>query len=107
MAKEQVHHWLRTAVILAGIVFAGGGYVMKISAMDKSVINNKEKIERVADDVVNIRLDAKDTHALAAAAARSMQIIETRFGVIQTQLSNQATIQAINSTKLESLTKGK
>lgn len=105
MAKEQIHNYLRTAVILAGIIFAGGGYAMKITAMDKDVSKNEVKIDRVAEDVVNIRLDAKDTQALAAKAAEAMVSIDSKFGQIQTQLNAQATIQAVNSTKLESLTK--
>ncbi len=105
MAKEQVHNWLRTAVLLAGIVFAGGGYAMKVNSMDKDITKNEEKIDEVEDAVVKLRLDAKDIAALASTAAEAMSSIEIKFNAIQVQLSKQATIQAVNSEKLKTLTR--
>jgi hypothetical protein len=116
MAKEQIHSYLRTGVTLAVIVFAGGGWTFQIAGNTGRIAEEKE--ERVeADDRLKIKteklqeathllaLNAKDTHSLAAKAAEAMVSIDAKFSTIQVQLNNQATIQAINSTKLETLTK--
>jgi hypothetical protein len=116
MAKEQIHNYLRTGVTIAVIVFAGGGWTFQIAGNTSRIA--EEKIERVEadkklltktdklqEDTHLLALNAKDTQALAAKAAEAMVSIETKFAAIQTRLNDQATIQAINSTKLDTLTK--
>ncbi len=105
MAKEQWHSWGRTAVILAGIVFAGGGYVMKIRGNTKDIIKVEEKVETIQKDVHEIELNAKDIKAVAVRAAEAMISIDTKLSFIQNEQAKQATIQAVNSEKLKTLTK--
>ena len=116
MAKEQVHNWLRTMVLIVTIGIAGGGYAMKINGNSDAIVevkkdNNKahavfaQKIERTVDNIHRVELNAKDVKALAASAAEAMNSIENKFTTIQTQLNVQATVQAVNSEKLKTLTK--
>ena len=102
---EQVHNYLRTGIILAAIIFAGGGYAMKINGNSGAIVSNSDKIEKVAGDVHRIELNAKDTHALAAKAAEAMISIDSKFSDIQTKLNDQAIVQGVNSAKLKTLTK--
>ena len=48
MPKNEIHGYLRTAIILAGIIFAGGGYAMKVNA-------NSNRIEVNASDIKDNR----------------------------------------------------
>lgn len=105
MAKEQVHGYIKTLLIIAAIVFAGGGYVMKIRGNSEDIKSNKVDIKTTNVKVHEIELNAKDTQALAAKAAEAMVSIDGKFSTIQTQLNAQATIQAVNSEKLKTLTK--
>lgn len=116
MAKEQIHNYLRTSVILATIVFAGGGWTWQIRGNTSKIAEVKTesvsadkiitaKVEKATEDIHQIELSAKDTQALAATAAKAMVSIDSKFSTIQTQLNKQATIQAVNSEKLKTLTK--
>jgi len=105
MAREEVHNYLRMIVLLAGIVFAGGGYAMKVSSNSSAIIKVEEKADANMEAIHKVELNAKDTQALAAKAAEAMVSIDSKFSDIQTKLNEQAVIQGINSTKLESLTK--
>jgi len=118
MAKEQIHNYLRTGIILATIIFAGGGWTWQIKGntlkiaevKTESVLADRtiaKKVDKAAEDIHRIELNAKDTHALAATAASAMVSIDSKFTTIQTQLNNQAIIQATNSEKLKTLTKDK
>lgn len=105
MAKEEIHNYLRMLIVLAGIVFAGGGYAMKVNSNSSAIGKVDEKADANTKAIHKVELNAKDTQALAAKAAEAMVSIDSKFSDIQTKLNNQATIQAINSTKLETLTK--
>ncbi len=123
MAKEQWHNWGRTFIILAGIIFAGGGYAMKIhgnttdiSKVDDRVTNSTtahgDDIKKVEDrvlatenDIHTLELDAKDIMNLAVTTAKTMQSIDTKLDSIQKEQAKLATVQAVMSVKLETLTK--
>ena len=92
MAKEQIHNYLRTAIILAGVVFAGGGYAMQINSNSKKAVKNAVDIEDIEDDVHSIQLNAKDTHALAKTAAEASQRSVEMFEKIQRQLEEKARV---------------
>ncbi len=107
MAKEagQLSVWMKFALWAIGLIFACGMAYQQLGSIDKRVAKNTDGIEVVKEDVHRIELDAKDIKALAATAAAAAIASDVKFATIQSQLTEQATIQAINSTKLESLTK--
>ena len=105
MAKEQWHNWLRAAVILAGIIFAGGGYAMKIASIDKDVEKNEVEIEQNEDDIVKLQLRDKDLASMAEKSLTVMSQVNAKLDTIQTTQTAQAIVQATNSEKLQHLTK--
>ena len=123
MAKEQWHNWGRTFIILSGIVFAGGGYAMKIHGntsdigkVDTRVTTTSQEheqdIKKVEDriletenDVHRIELNAKDVMNIALQSAEAFDDIKQTLTEMQKTQSNMATVQAVNSAKLETLTK--
>lgn len=67
MAKEEIHNYIRTLLALAVIVFAGGGYAMKINsnsaAIEKVDVKADENRERIHESElvqtsINTKLDA-------------------------------------------------
>ena len=105
MAREQWQNWLRTAVILAGIIFAGGGYAMKIISIDKDVIKNEVNIKNAEESIVKLQLRDKDLASMAEKSLTFMTQVNSKLETIQQTQSEQATIQAVNSEKLKTLTK--
>ncbi len=63
------------------------------------------RILATEDDVHKIELEAKDIQNLAITTAKTMRSIDAKFDIIQKDLARQATIQAVNSEKLNTLTK--
>ena len=113
---KEVHGYIKTAIVVGAIVFAWGGYAMKISGNSDAIATNEisrteadkaitAKVDGAIEDIHRIELNAKDTHALASQAAEALLSIDVKFSTIQTQLNEQATIQAVNSEKLKTLTK--
>ena len=93
-------------------VIAVGGIIYACGAVTGDIQENKEDIAKVELKAVanehaihEVELTAKDIKALAATAANASIAADRKFEVIQKRLTEQATIQAVNSTKLESLTK--
>lgn len=112
MAKEQLHSWGKTFLILAGVVFAGGGWSqltksnsagIKVNASD--IKAHEDKVDKVIEDVHQIELDAKDIKNVAVKAAEAYLSIDTKLDAIQTEQTKQAMVQAVNSEKLKTLTK--
>jgi len=101
MAKEQIHNYLRTAIILAGIVFAGGGYAMKINDNTRKAEKNAVDIESVEDSVHVIELNAKDTQALAVKSAEAQQESVGMFKEIMKQNEERAKADAEANTAMQ------
>jgi outer membrane murein-binding lipoprotein Lpp len=105
MAKEEIHNWMRTAILLMGIVFAGGGYAMKISDNSNKAEKNAAKIDSVEEDVHAIEIKQERDLALKVAINNTMVRMETKMDNIsneQTQIKLD-----VNSTKvkIDTLTK--
>jgi hypothetical protein len=90
MAKEEVHNWLRTAVILAAIVFAGGGYAMKVQGNSGAIAETRKDVSGVKDDVHRLELGAKDTQKLAETAVRNSAEAKEMFGKVMEHLEKKA-----------------
>ncbi len=96
MAKEEIHNWMRTAVLLMGIVFAGGGYAMKISDNSNRVKDvevkvqtlevNQEREIALKENLLStlIRLEAKvDGVAKELGPIKTgMEIMEVKYGTL-------------------------
>ena len=105
MAKEQWHSWARHLVIVAAIVFAGGGYVMKINSNSVDIAKNEETIEKVEDNVHILELKQRDEAAVKAAIFSTLHRLETEqklMSIAQQQAAIDITVikgQVNNLTK--------
>ena len=98
MAKEEVHNWMRTAILLLGIVFAGGGYAMKISDNSNGVDKLEEKVQI---------LEVNQAEKIATDKAIASTLAQLRVGIdsIRTDQSVMKTDMAIMKTKVDTLIK--
>jgi hypothetical protein len=120
MAKEQVHNYIRTFIALAVVVFAGGGYAMKINSNSSDIVEvNKKvgvvdvKIGIVKDDIHRIELNAKDIQSLATTAVRHSAEAKAMFGKVMDHLEEKAKVDTQMQikmgkieTKVDTLIKG-
>ncbi len=105
MAKEQWHNWGRTVTTIITLVFVCGITYKTIGHNTEDIGKVEVKVDTNTKDIHEIELNAKDIKNVAVQAAESMISIDSKLDAIQKEQANQATIQAVNSTKLESLTK--
>jgi G3E family GTPase len=108
----QVNEWLKTLVLLAGIIFAGGGYAMKVSGHDREIESLEDadtiiiaKVDAVKDDVHRIELDAKDIKSLASDAAQSHTESKAMFEKIMNRMDTQSTAITELKVQYKTLTK--
>lgn len=94
-----------TVIAVGGILYACGAVTGNIDRNTEQIVKLDEKAEANEKAIHRVQLDAKDIKALAATAAQASISADKRFESIQVQLTEQGKIQAVNSTKLESLTK--
>ena len=105
MAKEQWHSYFRMSIIVLGIVFAGGGYAMKISDNSSKAEKNTVKIESVEDDVHDIQINQAEKIATDKAIASTLRELKVGLDSIKTDQSDIKTDIAIMKTKVDTLTK--
>ena len=72
MAKEQLHNWGRYILLAATIIFACGGYALKVSDNSKGVEDNAKEIKDVKEESDDERRrenlpDKKGRHATSVA----------------------------------------
>ncbi len=99
MAKEQIHNYLRTAIILAGVVFAGGGYAMQISSNGKGVEKNSIKIETVNERVHIVEKNQEREIALKESLLGTLTRLETKMDTFSVE-QNQIKLD-VNTTKVQ------
>lgn len=105
MAKEQLHNWGRYILLGIVIIFGTGGWVVTVRSNAQNIGKLQEKTEVLQDDVHRIELNAKDVKNVAIQGVEALTSINTELKAIRQEQARSATIQAVNSTKLESLTK--
>ena len=110
MVKEQINDGnlsvkMKFALWIVGLVFAGGILYNTIKSQGEDIKENRGEIKVVKEDVRRIELDAKDIKSIAIRSAEAMTSIDVKLSCIQTEQTKQATIQAVNSEKLKTLTK--
>ena len=91
MAKEEIHKYLRTFLALACIVFAGGGYTMKISDNSKRIEKSENKISECQQSVVDIKINQERQLAQDKAMLDIMTELKADVGRI---VSEQSEIKA-------------
>lgn len=77
MAKEQLHNWSRYILLAIVIIFAGGGYAMKVNSMSADVLKNENKIEKVEGKVHKLEVNQERDIALKESLLGTMSRIET------------------------------
>ncbi len=80
MAKEQLHSWAKTLLILTGIVFAGGGYAMKVNDNTKDITKVEVKVEKNNESIHTLELNERDMQAVYSGISKSLGRIETFQG---------------------------
>lgn len=123
MAKTDFPTWMKFSLAVLGILAIGAGWGVGYKALATNVGTNTigvaanattarkhaEKNEAheksMTERIHSIELKSKDIEAIAAQGVEALTSINSKLTAIQTEQTKQATIQAVNSTKLESLTK--
>jgi hypothetical protein len=78
MAKEEVHNWLRTMVLLGGIfVTLGGGWKM-IDTNQRDIAENRDELNKHDDEIHTLQLNNKDMQNLSTATLAMLEKMEGR-----------------------------
>jgi outer membrane murein-binding lipoprotein Lpp len=98
MAKQEIHNWMRTAILLMGIVFAGGGYAMKIS-------DNSTRVEKVESKVHTLEINQEREIALKESLLTTLIRLEGKVDGLATEIGPIKTGIEIMEVKYDTLTK--
>lgn len=104
MAKE-LHSWGRLVVLGIIIIFATGGWVVKVLSNTEAITRVQNKVEVVVKDVHKLQLKDKDLTNMAEQSLMFMSQVNMKLDSIAKEQTKQAVINAVNSTKLQQLTK--
>ena len=104
MAKE-VHGYIKTLLVIAAVIFAGGGYAMKINGNSAAIIKGGNKIEAVEADVVDLKLQYKDMENLAKSSDTSLKSINDGISTLVQDVQAMKTDMAVTKVKVDTLTK--
>ena len=105
MAKEQLHNWGRHILLAVVILFAAGGWVVTVRSNTKDIGVLQKDTRELRDDVHALELSDKDIANLAQKSVDFMVKINASLDAITEKLATQALVGAVNSEKLQSLTK--
>jgi hypothetical protein len=103
--KSELSIKMKFALWFVGVIFTAGILYHTVNSHGVDIRENREDIVTVKEDVHRIELDAKDIKSVAIRAAEAMESIDTKLETIQKTQHDQATVQAVNSEKLKTLTK--
>ncbi len=105
MAKEQLHSWSRTVVMIVTLIFVCGITYNNIGHNTKDIDKVETKVEVVEKDVHELQLKDKDLANMAKQSLMFMSQVDTKLDSIITEQTKQSIINAVNSEKLQQLTK--
>ena len=105
MAKEQWHNWGRTLTTIVTLVFVCGITYSTIGRNTDDIVILEKDVKVVQEDVHKLELQDKDIANMAKQTLDYMIKLDTNVDAIRTEQQKQATIQAVNSEKLKTLTK--
>lgn len=104
MAKE-LHIWGRYILLAIVIIFGTGGWVVTVRSNTNDIGKLQEKTEILQEDVHVLELNNKDLTNISKNTLNVLVQVNAKLETITKTQTDQAVIQAVNSTKLESLTK--
>jgi peptidoglycan hydrolase CwlO-like protein len=91
------------------IAWTGGGRLARVEVVAEEAKEtgdlHTEEIKSLTGTIHTIQLNHKDTQALAAKSVEYMAKIEGKLTAIESRLTEQSTIQTVNSVKLATLIK--
>lgn len=105
MAKEQWHNWGRYILLGIIIIFGTGGWVVTVRSNTNDIGKLQEKTELLQEDVHTLELNNKDLTNISRNTLDVLVQVNAKLDTITKTQTEQAVIQAVNSTKLDSLTK--
>lgn len=95
MAKEEFHNWARLGVLIAVIVFAGGGYALRVHDNSSDIAKGEErdkqlaaKDERQDDDIHALQLNNKDIQNITSATLDTLKEIKDDVKAIGVEQMN-------------------
>jgi len=116
MAKEEFRKWVSTALYLAAIIFAGGGYAMQTNSNTKAISCEREervytdkeiiaKAEETNKTITDMKIDQQRELAFKQAIAQTLgeiksSVDDSKKDILQMKLDINAT-----KIKVETLTK--
>ena len=104
MAAE-IHGYIKTFLILAAVVFAGGDYVMKQGDNTGRIVKVEEVNTVQTDQIHALELADKDILNIAEKSLETMGHINIKLESIQQTQTRQSILLDRNTIKLETLTK--
>jgi len=102
MAKE-VHGYIKTLLVIGAIVFAGGGYAMKVNDNTHRIAKTEEVEAGLIESVHALELADRDVANIAGKSLEQIILMNGKLEAIQQTQMQQSTILAVNSEKLKSL----
>lgn len=105
MAKEQWHNWGRYILLAIVIIFASGGWAMKVMSNTEAISEVKEDVELAEDDIVILRLQYKDITGLTSSINESLRDLKVGQAASNTVQQKMVTDVAVISEKVKTLTK--
>lgn len=107
MENDQWHSWGKITVLAIVIIFSCGGYAIQVNNNTKGIGSLETEVGELKEDVHVLELSDKDIANLAQKSVDFMVKIDSSLTFIRDEQTKQATMLAVNSIKLETLTKGK
>ena len=104
MATE-IHGYIKTFLILAAVVFAGGGYVMKQGDNTGRIVKVEEVNHSQSEQIHSLELADKDILNIAEKSLETMGHINHKLELIQSTQTTQSILLDRNTIKLETLRK--
>lgn len=105
MAKEEAHKWGRYILLAIAIVFACGGWAVTVRRNATDIVILQTDVKEVEGDVHKLELADKDISNIAQNTLKTLTQVNASLESIKNLQIKQATIQAVNSEKLKTLTK--
>lgn len=99
MAKEEIHNYIRTLLALAVVIFAGGGYAMKISSNSSGIKVNAADIKITNSSVHKIEI--RQAERIATDKAISSALLELKTGMAAIQVGQIEISGDLRETKVK------
>lgn len=96
---------IMTTIAVSGILYACGSIAGQVEDNKEGVKQGVSERKEIASDVVELKLSKERQQATAENTLKTLSALHSTMSVMQETQAKQATIQAVNSEKLKTLTK--